>query len=180
MKNSWLKIPPEALRRSPPIISGCKDQNSLTRLFNLPIVRKALIPAASLHSTARDMAIFYQMLVNFGNYAGRQYLKPETITQATSLGFRGLDEFSQRETLWAYGFHLGGRPTSENEGETSFGERSTLQTFGHMGNRSSMAWGDFNHQLVVSFTCNRLIDNEANRQRWINLNNSVWDALGVR
>jgi CubicO group peptidase (beta-lactamase class C family) len=99
---------------------------------------------------------------------------------ATSLGFRGIDDFSQRETLWAYGFHLGGRPTSQKEGESSFGERSTQQTFGHMGNRSSMAWGDLNHRLVVAFTCNRLLEEDANRQRWISLNNAVWDALGVK
>lgn len=179
MKNSWLKIPPAELRRSPPLFSGAKDQNSLVWLFNLPSIRKALVPAASLHSNAREMAIFYQMLVNYGSYAGRQYLKPETVKQATSLGFRGIDEFSQRLTLWGYGFHLGGRPTSEKEGESSFGARSTQQTFGHMGNRSSMAWGDMHHRLVVAFTCNRLLDEETNRQRWINLNNAVWDMLGV-
>jgi CubicO group peptidase (beta-lactamase class C family) len=178
--NSWLKIPPAELNRSPPILSGCKNQDNLAWLFNLRLIRKALIPAASLHSTAREMAIFYQMLVNYGSYAGLQYLKPETVRQATSLGFRGIDDFSQRETLWGFGFHLGGRPTSEKEDESSFGERSTQLTFGHMGNRSSMAWGDLNHRLVVAFTCNRLLEEDASRQRWISLNNAVWDALGVK
>lgn len=179
LKNSWLKIPPTQLERSPALVSACKDQNNLVRIFNLRTVRKALIPAASLHSTARDLAVFYHMLVNQGKYAGRQYLKPETIRQAASLGFSGIDELSQRFTYLGYGFHLGGRPTSQNEGESSFGARSTLHTFGHMGNRSSMAWGDFNHRLAVAFTCNRLLENEANRQRWIRLNNAVWDILGV-
>ncbi len=179
LKNTWLKIPPAELKRSPPVLSGSKDQDNLVRVFNLPPIRKALIPAASLHSNAREMAVFYQMLVNFGRFAGQQVLMPETIEQATSLGYRGVDEMSQRETLWAYGFHLGGRPTSGTEGESSFGERSTLKTFGHMGNRSCMAWGDFNHQLVVTFTCNRLLGNEDNRKRWVDLNNAVWDALGI-
>lgn len=180
MKNSWMKIPPAQLSRSPRLISGCKDQNNLVRVFNLAPIRKALIPAASLHSTARDLVVFYHMLVNDGSYAGRQYLKPETIRQAASLGFSGIDEMSQRLTYLGYGFHLGGRPTSQNEGESSLGARSTLQTFGHMGNRSSMAWGDFNHRLAVAFTCNRLLETEANRQRWVSLNNAVWDMLGVK
>lgn len=180
MQNSWLKIPSREIRRSPRIISGSKDQDNLAWLFNLRTIRKALVPAASLHSTAHDIAIFYQMLVNNGSYAGRQYLRPETVEQATRLGFRGIDEFSGRESFWAYGFHLGGRPTNEKDGEASLGARSTQHTFGHMGNRSSMAWADFDHRLVVAFTCNRLLGENANRQRWISLNNAVWDALGVK
>jgi hypothetical protein len=43
-----------------------------------------------------------------------------------------------------------------------------------------MAWGDFNHRLAVAFTCNRLLETEANRQRWVSLNNAVWDMLGVK
>jgi CubicO group peptidase (beta-lactamase class C family) len=71
LKNSWLKIPPAELQRSPPIISGSKDQDNLAWLFNRRTIRKSLVPAASLHSTARELAVFYQMLVNYGNYAGR-------------------------------------------------------------------------------------------------------------
>jgi len=179
MRNSWLKIPSAQLKRSPRLISGCKDQDNLVRIFNLPPIRKALVPAASLHSTARDLAVFYHMLANEGRCGGQQYLKPDTLRQAASLGFRGIDEMSQRITYLGYGFHLGGRPTSENEGESSFGARSSLQTFGHTGNRSSIAWGDFNHRLAVAFTCNRLLDYETNRKRWISLNNAVWDLLGV-
>ena len=69
-----------------------------------------------------------------------------------------------------------GQPAEE---ESVFGERSTQATFGHMGNRSCMAWGDMNHRLVVTFTCNRLIGYRETRQRWIELNNAVWDLIGV-
>ena len=33
------------------------------RLFNLPVIRKALIQAAGLHSCAREMACLFQMLL---------------------------------------------------------------------------------------------------------------------
>jgi CubicO group peptidase (beta-lactamase class C family) len=99
--------------------------------------------------------------------------------QATTLGYEGVDIINNRYTRWAYGFHLGGRATMPGEGESSFGERSTRHTFGHMGNRSNMAWADSQHRLVVAFTCNRLLSNPETRQRWIRLNNAVWDAIGV-
>jgi CubicO group peptidase (beta-lactamase class C family) len=179
MHNSWIKIPPSELKRAPRLISGCQDMNLLVNVFNLPVIRKACIPAASLYSTAREMAVFYQMLVEGGRYGGEQYLSPGTVEQATALGYRGEDYINQRESLFAYGFHLGGRETTEVEGECSFGARSTQHTFGHMGNRTCMAWGDARHRLVVAFTCNRLIGHEESRQRWISLNNAVWDAIGV-
>ena len=181
LENTWFRIPRKALRRSPRIISGCPEQDTLARVFNLRPVRRAVIPAASLNSTAREMAVFYQMLVNEGSYGGRQYLKPETIGQAVSLGYRGWDEINQRETFWAQGFHLGGRNASNSptKDESIFGSRSTQATFGHMGNRSSMAWGDMNHKVVVTFTCDRLLSYEDARQRWGELNNAVWDLLGV-
>jgi CubicO group peptidase (beta-lactamase class C family) len=181
LNNSWYRIPINDLRRSPHILCGHPDQERLVRVFDARPIRRAVIPAASLNSTARELATFYQMLVNLGSYAGKQYLQAKTVEKATSLGYHGWDEINKRDTLWAYGFHLGGRKNSasEYEEETVFGARSTQATFGHMGNRSCMAWGDMNHNLVVAFTCNRLIGYQESRQRWIELNNAVWDMLGI-
>jgi len=181
LENTWFRIPKNAVYHSPRVISGCAEQNTLARVFNLRPIRRAVIPAASLNSTAREMAVFYQMLVNQGSYGGRQYLKPETVQQAVSLGYRGWDEINQRDTLWAQGFHLGGRNASSSptKDESIYGSRSTQATFGHMGNRSSMAWGDMDYKVVVTFTCDRLLSYEDARQRWGELNNAVWDLLGV-
>lgn len=181
MTNSWFRIPGRALRRSPRIFCGHPDQARLVRVFDARPIRRSVIPAASLNSTAREMAVFYQMLVNGGEYGGKRYLKPETVAQAVSFGYSGWDEINKRDTLWAYGFHLGGikNPDNTEEEESVFGQRSTQATFGHMGNRSCMAWGDRRHKLVVTFTCNRLIGYRATRQRWQALNNAVWDLIGV-
>ena len=181
MNNSWFRIPISALKRSPHILCGHPDQSNLVRVFNARPIRRTVIPAASLNSTAREMAVFYQMLVNGGEYGSKRYLRPETVAQATSPGYRGWDMINNRETLWAYGFHLGGVKDADNpdEEESVFGRRSSRATFGHMGNRSCMAWGDLDHRLVVTFTCNRLIGHEETRRRWIALNNAVWDLIGV-
>jgi CubicO group peptidase (beta-lactamase class C family) len=180
MENSWFRIPSRDLRRSPRIQSGSRDQDTLVRVFNLRPIRQALMPAGSLNSTARDLAVFYQMLVNQGEYGGQHLLQPETVAQATTLGYRGWDTINQRDTLWAYGFHLGGRRADEgrNPDRSVFGDASTAATFGHMGNRSCMAWGDIGHRLVVAFTCNRLVDYQESRRRWIEINDAVWRIIG--
>jgi CubicO group peptidase (beta-lactamase class C family) len=181
LENTWFRIPLRALRRSPKLVSGVEDQDLLVRIFNLLPIRRAVMPASSLNSTAREMAVFYQMLVNGGSYGRKQLVKPETIEQATSLAYRGWDHLVERDTLWAYGFHLGGRDaeTSKTDEETVFGARSTGNTFGHMGNRTCMAWADKDHRLVVTFTCDRLTGYMESRVRWRTLNNAVWDMLGV-
>jgi CubicO group peptidase (beta-lactamase class C family) len=180
LKNTWLKLPFGQLKRTPPVLSAAEDQKFAKQLFNFPPIRRALLPAGSLHSTAREMAIFYHMLVSGGTYAGQQLLKPETIKTATTLQYRGVDRLNGRETLWGYGFHLGGRENIEELGEPTFGARSTVRSFGHGGNRSSLAWADHDHKLVVAFTCNQFLSNQGSRQRWIALNNAVWDIVESR
>ncbi|HKJ26348.1 MAG TPA: serine hydrolase domain-containing protein, partial [Anaerolineales bacterium] len=179
-ENTWLKLPFRQLRRTPPIDSAADDQKYGDILFNYLPNRLALLPAGSLHSTAREMAVFYHMLVSGGSYGGRQFLLPETIENATSLKIEGIDQSSQRESRWAYGFHVGGRKSTEEFGEPVFGARSTVRSFGHAGNRSCLAWADHDHKLVVAFTCNRFLSDESSRARWLALNNAVWDIVESR
>jgi CubicO group peptidase (beta-lactamase class C family) len=90
------------------LCSGTLDHQLVASIFNLSNFRETVIPAASLHSTARDLAIFFQMLLNEGEYGGKRYLERSTVQLATSLGFEGYDESIKRVTRWGYGFSLGG------------------------------------------------------------------------
>jgi CubicO group peptidase (beta-lactamase class C family) len=83
----------------------------------------------------------------------------------------------QREMRWAYGFHLGGLPRKPGEPGAGMGKGSSEKTFGHFGQRTCMAWADFNAQLVVTFNCNRLLSLESNQSRWQQLSDAIWDAL---
>ena len=79
LKNTWMKIPASQLKRVPRLVCGTEDQETLVKVFSLRPIRRALIPAASLHSTAREMAVFYQMLVNKGRYGGVEFVRPGTL-----------------------------------------------------------------------------------------------------
>jgi CubicO group peptidase (beta-lactamase class C family) len=78
-RNSWLGLPRSESARAARLYCGSPDQRPAVLAFNLPPIRRAVVPAATLNSTARDMAVFYQMLINRGQYAGRRYLRPETV-----------------------------------------------------------------------------------------------------
>jgi CubicO group peptidase (beta-lactamase class C family) len=178
MRCSWIKLPFTRLSQTPRIYSGYEDQDELVKLFNNPLLRTASVPAGSLHSTARDMAVFYHMLVNGGVYHGRRYLREETIRTATTMAFEGWDHLVEREIRYALGFYIGGRQPTGDEPGPPMGVGSSLSTFGHFGNRSCMAWADHDHKLVVVFLCNRLLSLRDTRQRWTEISNKVWEMIG--
>jgi CubicO group peptidase (beta-lactamase class C family) len=161
------------------LCSGTLDHQLVAGIFNLPSVRKAVIPAASLHSTARELAIFFQMLLNEGEYAGERYLESETVQFATSLGYEGFDESISRETRWGYGFSLGGEHTINPDIPDGMGYGSSVDTFGHFGQRTSMVWADKRTRLVVAFLCNRFLSSLDYKIRLKEISDAVWDMVKV-
>jgi CubicO group peptidase (beta-lactamase class C family) len=79
-------------------------------------------------------------------------------------------------TRWAYGFHLGGQIPGSPVAPI-MGKGSSLQTFGHFGQSSCLAWADPDKELVVAFTCSRLLHRLESRRRWVDLNNAIWEAV---
>jgi CubicO group peptidase (beta-lactamase class C family) len=174
LTNTWLPIPPEVQRRSPRLFTDATSTFILGAriIFSIPRIQRAIIPAATLHSTARDLAVFYQMLLNGGTYAGRRILNPETIAAATRQG-----AMEANGTRWAHGFHLG--PNSTDPELNGMGWGSTPGTFGHFGLGSCMAWADPDAGLAVAFTCNQLLEeaNGDNSRRLASLSDAIWDSL---
>ena len=178
LRHSWLGLPSQQQSRAAAVYAGALDQLEVALFFSLPQVRRAVIPAASLNSTARDLAVFYQMLLNGGQYAGVRYLQPETIARATALGYDGYDGTFRGEARWALGFQLSG-PVPVDHAETRpMGKGSTHRTFGHMGQgATAMAWADPDAELVFAFTCNRLISSRPGFARLKALADAVWETL---
>ena len=177
LRHTSMKLTPALRSAAAGVYWGTQEQRAAARVFNIPAIRGAVIPAASLHSTANDLAVFYQMLVNGGQYVGRQYLSPQTIQAATSLYYEGYDATIRHTIRWAMGFSLGGASPQAEAGAHIFGVRSTVHTFGHPGQGTCITWADPESGLVVAFTCNRLQDSQTTRQRWKSLADAVWNCL---
>ncbi len=181
MRHSWMRIPATELPSSPRLVAKGKENRLASFIFSIPAIRMALIPAASLHASARDMAIFYQMLLNKGVYAGRRILKPETVARALKVGYSGRDETLKCDINWGLGIQLGGTIYKQEDGTPSslnnMGHGSTLHTFGHFGLGTCMAWADPDAELVVTFTCNGVQDGPDANARWTALSDAVWQAV---
>lgn len=176
MKNSYLGLPPERLGDAAELYWEAPDQRGTVFVFRH--ARHWVLPAATMNGPARDLAVFYQMLVNGGIYNGHRLLKEETVREATKLRTARYDETLGDVIHWGYGFGIGGREkTEDGKYGSSYGRYSTFNTFGHGGQRTSMGWADSEENLVLSFTSNQMIDDMGSVHRVQALADAVWEAL---
>ena len=123
---------------------------------------------AGLFSTARDLAVYMQMLFNRGMYAGRRYLSEKTIAEF-------IERRSPAQERW-----LGWDMKSPRG--SSAGAFFSPASFGHTGFTGTCIWADPARNLAVIFLTNRVYPTRANlkiaRVRPA-VNDAVMRALGV-
>lgn len=178
LKNTWMRVPAAALRRSPKLVSHAAAMDESRRVFNLPAIRRALLPAGGLHTTARDLASVFQMLLDGGEYQGRRYLRPETIRMATLSEQDAFDTYLQTYMNWGLGFIVGGGAhRGPDPLAWSLGRGSSGETFSAAGMGTCLVWADRPAKLVTAFTTNAMLDDAGAGRRWAEISNAVWDAV---
>ncbi|MEJ2186678.1 MAG: serine hydrolase, partial [Gemmatimonadota bacterium] len=102
---------------------------------------------AGLFSSARDLAIFAQMMLNGGEYDGVRILHPNTIARWTARRHKG----SSRATGW-----------DTPSGQSSAGRYFSPRSFGHTGFTGTSIWMDPQRGLFVILLTNRVDPTRAN------------------
>ncbi len=120
---------------------------------------------AGLFSTANDLAIFGQLLLNNGKYGGEDYFKPKTITKYT----RRYGENSRR----GLGFD-GWDPEIDNGYPSEF---ASPFTFGHTGYTGTCIWIDPEQQLIYIFLSNRVQPYVSPFLSELNIRSRIQDAV---
>jgi CubicO group peptidase (beta-lactamase class C family) len=116
---------------------------------------------AGLFGSARDLAIFAQMLLNGGEYGGARILRPQTIARWTApQGPR-----ASRALGWD-------TPSGTSSAGRFFGPRS----FGHTGYTGTSIWIDPERGLFIVLLTNRVNPTSAN-QKHVALRRAVADAV---
>jgi beta-glucosidase-like glycosyl hydrolase/CubicO group peptidase (beta-lactamase class C family) len=130
---------------------------------------------AGLFSSAYDLAMLYQMLLNGGTFNGERYLKAETIKYFTAYH----SEVSRR----GLGFD---KPEKDNatRKEPYPSVNVSLQAFGHTGFTGTCVWVDPKYDLVYIFLSNRVYptrDNPKLSQLLIRgkIQDAIYKALGI-
>ena len=115
---------------------------------------------AGLFSTARDLSIFAQMLLNGGQYNGVRIVKPETVARWTAPQSRA----SSRALGW----------DTPSKG-SSAGNYFSARSFGHTGFTGTSLWIDPDRDLFVILLTNRG-DPTRNNNKHVPLRRAVADA----
>jgi CubicO group peptidase (beta-lactamase class C family) len=92
-------------------------------------------PAGGLYSTARDVAKFYQMMLNGGTVDGKRLLKPETVKLMTTTQTGDIKTGFTDGMSWGLGFQVVKEPT----GVTAM---LSSGAFGHGGAYGTQSWAD--------------------------------------
>ena len=107
-------------------------------------------PLLCLVSTANDLAVLGQLLLNEGSYGGREYLNSETVKLFTKA---------------QYGTHRGlGFDTADPRSRSAFSRVIPKKTYGHTGFTGTCFWVDPENELVYVFLSNRLHPSAKNRR----------------
>jgi beta-N-acetylhexosaminidase len=117
---------------------------------------------AGLFSTASDLAIFMQMLMNGGRYNGKQFLHSETIELFTR---------RQKKSTRALGWDSK-TMTGYSSAGTLFGEKS----FGHTGFTGTSVWADPEKKIFVILLTNRVYPTR-NNSKITKIRPAVHDAV---
>jgi beta-glucosidase-like glycosyl hydrolase/CubicO group peptidase (beta-lactamase class C family) len=122
---------------------------------------------AGLFSTAEDLAVLMQMLLNKGSYGGIQYLKPETISYYTTR--------CQGCTRRGIGFDMFQKNTSY---ENNLSKLASDGTYGHLGFTGTAVWVDPEQELIYVFLSNRTFPSmKNNKLAKLNTRVKVQDAV---
>ena len=120
------------------------DLADAVRLSNDPRFLTAIIPSANVISTARDVAAFYQCLLNGGELDGVRVFGPRTVQHAVDeLTGLEIDLTLLLPIAYSAGFMLGSR-------DPSLDGWNHPQAFGHLGLTNVFTWADPERDLVVA------------------------------
>ncbi|SEF23235.1 CubicO group peptidase, beta-lactamase class C family [Amycolatopsis pretoriensis] len=143
LADTFLGLPSSLWSRHVPVRGHGLGGPLVARVVNRRAVRGAVIPAAGISTTARDLARFYQALLD--GFAG-----PAVAEARRPSGEAVVDRTIGTRIRWAQGFQLGGvgRP---------MGTLSARETFGHNGSNCCIAWADPGRRLVFAYLTDRLV-----------------------
>ena len=123
---------------------------------------------AGLFSTAYNIGILFQMMLNGGTYGGHRYLSKKTIDKFTA---------KQPNTSRGLGFDM----APNNFVATTASKR----TYGHTGFTGTCAWADPDNKIIVVFMCNRVHPDAENKKLSAlrvrqKISKAIYDGCGIK
>ena len=132
-----------SLTVDPATIGAYDDPAILTpRVLNSVPRRRAQVPGANGHASARGLARIYGSLVN-----DEGVLRPETVALARTPQVHGLDQTRGEITEYGLGFATCGAPGGFRVGSNGFGHGGAYGSLGHADPDARLGFGFVFNQL---------------------------------
>lgn len=165
LRDTHLGLPPEIRPRRMTLVTPRRGHQRATlgdrlklRRFERHAAADAVIPAANVHSTARDVARFYQLLLDDGVIDDQRVFAPKTIAEALRPSLPDSeatrpDRVIGHAVRWAQGFQLGWGDIPVTTARP-LGTTADRNVFGHNGSNHCAAWADPANGLVCAHVSN--------------------------
>lgn len=142
--------------------------------FNSMEVRKACLPAANGHFSARGLARMYGALANGGEIDGVRLVSKERIPLMSTIQVETPDRVLMMPMRKSIGYFNGGNMMGF---KTANGPRTT--TFGHAGAGGSIAFADPEVRLSIAVTINRMMNSMQGEGPALEICELIRNELGV-
>lgn len=120
------------------------DYNEVIPLTNTREFMQAELPAGNIYATAEEASRFFQMMLDYGKYNGKQVLQPLTVHRAIQeAGKAQMDASLGLPMRYSPGFMLGGSPAG------IYGKDSHY-AYGHLGLSNVFCWADPQRDISVA------------------------------
>ncbi len=180
LHDTFLGLPPVGRERRLPVAGRGGAERVTGLMINRRAVRQAVIPAAGVSSTARDLARLYATLAHGGELDGVRVLAAATLRSALLPSSDGeTDRCLKLPVRWSEGFQLGGpRGGPERLGgrHSPLGQLSSPRAFGHNGSYACIGWADPDRDLAVGYVTSRLVSRAAGARHMAEISDAILAA----
>jgi CubicO group peptidase (beta-lactamase class C family) len=128
----------------------------------------------------RELARFHTALLAGGALDGRRILQPQTVEALTARHRTGLLDQTFRHVMdWGLGVIPNPAIYGDETVPYAYGRHASRRAVGHSGRRSSTAFMDPEHRLVVALAVNGMPGEDAHRERFRALTEAIYTDLGL-
>jgi CubicO group peptidase (beta-lactamase class C family) len=171
LQDTFLGLPATEWSRHVPLRGVGRLPRTVAAVVNQRPTRRAVIPAAGVSTTPRDLAAFYQGLLT-----GRVLDGPAlaAATAPTSDGQR--DQSMNALIRWSQGFQLGG--PREGPRPNPLGQLNGWRAFGHNGSNCCIGWADPGRRIAYAYLTGQIDGRRSDVSHHTTVADAVISAFG--
>jgi CubicO group peptidase (beta-lactamase class C family) len=183
MTDSWVGMPVERFRGYGPRLAPMYDTATATASDLEWLGERGLTtcaPGSNGCGPMRELGRLYEALVAGGERGGARILRPQTVEALVSRQRAGLFDQTFRKPMdWGLGFIPNPAIYGDPDIPYAYGRHASRRAYGHSGRRSSTAFADPEHGLVVALMVNGLPSDEDHAARFRGLLEGIYEDLGL-